>query len=261
MPFPVSLEPFPASELDEVSLSDADLLQEHDDLVDRGRVIASATARHTEYSKFDFRKQYCRTAIALNNRQLLAPAARPKISISYKPAALSDAEKLISNDRQVIDLHWLWCLGYQPERCNGPTYRCIFDPAEFNVERAWAFVSQVGAVKLKVEKLDLAINEQLLLASLRGSEARSEDKAIDVGVQKFRKAISGLNGPTGIDAKRWAMVRKADLIARQDGSEPTAAVVIKVYRWLTADGVTSDAALRKTVTKVQKFAAKLGSAE
>lgn len=257
----IMLASFPETAFGELTNSDEKLFETYCKIVERGRVIESATSRRTEYSNPNFRQIFCRAAIALNQRQLLAPAARPQIAISYNAAKLLDAEKLISNDRQVIDLHWLWRNGYQQARCTGPAYRSIFDPNKFDVERAWAFVSRVGTTKLKVEKLALGIGEQLRLASLRGPAARSESKAINEDVQKFRNAICSLNGPAKINPERWAMVRKADLIAASDGRDkPKAAAVIKIYRWLTADGATSDAALRKTVKKVRAYSEKLGSA-
>lgn len=255
------LAAFPETAFQEVTYSDAQLLAAYREIVKRGRVVRSATSRHTEYSKADFRHIFCRAAIAMNQRQLLAPAARPQITISHSAPLLSDAEKLISNDRQVIDLHWLWCRGYQPVRFAAPSYRSIFNPDKFDCERAWVFVTKVGTTERKAEKLDLDSSDELLLARLRRPSIRDEAEVIDKEVQSFRKAISGINGPAGIALERWAMVRKADLIGASDhGGEPRAAVVIKVYRWLTADRATTDAALRKTVKKVRAYAEKLGSA-
>lgn len=126
------------------------------------------------------RPSLCAISIALNERG--APA--PRIRLMQKPpgfVGLNETDKLLSNDRQVIDLHWLKL--YESLEPKSP-YEKLFEGAALDFGAASNFVAKVGAATTKVAVLRLTERQQLLLATLQTKKVRDRWKAISDGIER-----------------------------------------------------------------------------
>jgi hypothetical protein len=64
-----------------------------------------------EYPYSSIRARFCALSIALNERRVFPPGFRAtrRLKAAPKVAVRAPHESLLSNDLQVIDIHWLWC--------------------------------------------------------------------------------------------------------------------------------------------------------
>lgn len=121
------------------------------------------------------RERFCAYNIALSNRKEKAPYLRPHID-GGKPKLTErkPEHNTLTNDLQVIDLHWLWNDEYQPA---SDKWARIFSDS-FDFQHATRFVTTVGAAKNKAGELGLSRSEMLRLQILRNESARLRFKAI-----------------------------------------------------------------------------------
>ena len=132
----------------------------------------------------DIRVWWCLINVRLNELGLDFPAFRPNRRPAKPAGGYTGDDTLLTNDRQLIDLHWLWHSGspVTPK----PKHRTIFDTrphpetgAEaFDWELAAHFVGRVGAVKTKLEDLKLHEDEQFPLMALRSDAVKQRQADI-----------------------------------------------------------------------------------
>ena len=160
-----------------------------DEIIEALRGIIDSECRTIEAYP-SIRERFCAYNIALNDRNKKAPHLRPHIDGGNPKASERKPEhNILTNDLQIIDLHWLWSDKYQPA---SDKWAGIFG-SSFDFQQANRFVTTVGAVKNKVNELGLSRGEMLPLRILRGESARSRTKAIrdlmDSAKGKIRAAL------------------------------------------------------------------------
>lgn len=122
----------------------------------------------------EIRVEFCALSIEMNRRTLMAPRFRrqpkyPKITSKRRPG-----DDLASNDRQVIDLHWLRCRHFEAACLRAP-YKRLFSGTTFDFDLASEFVSKMGSASDKADEyLALARHEQLELAVIQSDAIRQE---------------------------------------------------------------------------------------
>lgn len=110
------------------------------------------------------RNLFCALSLELNERTLLAPRFRQ----ARRPAKhnfLSDDEKDLSSDRQVIDLHWLHCRKIV-KSISKPEYSHLLQGANFDFDCANRFAAENDKGDTKVRWLKLADEIAWELAAL-----------------------------------------------------------------------------------------------
>lgn len=135
----------------------------------------------------------CAMSIVLNERGLLAPRFRGMRRLQkYKPGkTLTTDETHLSNDRQVIDLHWLWCT--DKSRLNPkPPLGKLFAAEVFDFDQASEFVRTHGAAAEKAARLRLSEEQQLLLAVLHNKEVKKRWQTISEGEETARERITAI---------------------------------------------------------------------
>ncbi len=130
--------------------------------------------------------------LLLNKRKHFAPYFRPMLKPPRLGKAYTEEDKLLSNDRQVIDLHWLWEYA-KGTSINGPTgYKGLCSAENFDWALASKFVEKIGKTKLKAVLLGLSEFEQLTLFSIQDTQTRDRwntiKKAQKEALKKFRSA-------------------------------------------------------------------------
>lgn len=136
----------------------------------------------------EIRHFVCAISLLLNERQHCPPRFRllRKLPQTRPGRTLSDDEKMLSNDRQVIDLHWLWRTNQGNPKKN---WRDVLKTERFNFTLASKFVAKVGSHKNKISELNLLDVEMLQLAALQGDSIRKRWKDIELGADKANPAL------------------------------------------------------------------------
>jgi hypothetical protein len=126
----------------------------------------------------DIRVLWCLITMRLNELGQDCPMFRPNRRPAKPAGGYSGDDTLLTNDRQVIDLHWLWHSGspVTPK----PKHSAICDTrphpesgAEvFDWSLAAHFVGRVGAVTKKLEDLKLHEDDQFPLMALRSDAVK-----------------------------------------------------------------------------------------
>lgn len=191
------------------------------------------------------RERFCAYNIALSNRNEKAPHRRPHINGGKpKPSERKPEHDILTNDLQVIDLHWLWNDGYQPA---SDKWARIFS-SSFDFRHATRFVTTVGATKNKADELGLSRSEMMQLQILRNDAARLRFQTIRdlmnsakskireaLGVQQSRQPCTPLEMSNTCQALLLADldVHTAIKIAKQDfGLNLSQSVMIRRKKWL-----------------------------
>jgi hypothetical protein len=142
-------------------------------------------------SYFEARDELCAISILLNERGDYAPRARgmrvpvaPRKSTTKNPVA----EHALSNDRQVIDLHWLYCR--QLPVIDSPGYEGMLNSGlPFDWHRASNFVNRVGTMEKKANLLGLTEYAQLQLAAIQSKSVSDRWVTIREGLRKQQEVI------------------------------------------------------------------------
>ena len=183
-------------------LADAQLIARLEDLLDR-----HYDDKLRSYSAI--RGEFCALSIEMNIRMLMAPRLRPQPKFPWKASDRKASDELVSNDRQVIDLHWLKCRGFENSKLRAP-YKKLFSDALFDFDLASDFVTKTGRVSVKAEEiLELTRQEQLELAVIQSDSVRREFANLMTG---FTDPKSGKRTP----ARRIAISQRIKTAARKN---------------------------------------------
>jgi hypothetical protein len=181
----------------------------------------------------EIRKRVVLSSIMLNIKGEVAPRFRqmrspaPKIGAFYPPD-----QSLLSNDRQMIDLHWIYC--QELNASNIPGYNGLFDITKpFDLIEATKFVNVAGTAERKSDLLGLPEFEQLQLTSMQSPKVKTRWQTIVKNCERNQSKIKDLF--TGIHSKYKKEtikivpdIYKAILIAR---GSPTHA--LKIFGLMT----------------------------
>src|SRR3954464_879948 len=129
----------------------------------------------------------CAISLELTLRGGCCPGFRPMRKV-LGPKQLSDDEKRLSNDRQVLDLHWLW----RNRRVKGGIYHESLHAEQFSFDWAADFVSRRGSAAQKAKALALAETDQLLLAVIQTRAVAERRRTIQTAIEATWQAIANL---------------------------------------------------------------------
>lgn len=139
-------------------------------LIEYLRDISVKNGKYEPYSVI--RPLVCATSLVLNGRRHCPPRFRQLRSLRKAPrGTVRDAEEsMLSNDRQVIDVHWLWST-----KQGRPTakWRDLLKAERFNFLRTSEFVAVVGKRENKVKELKLTEWEMFQLTTIQTEAVRN----------------------------------------------------------------------------------------
>ena len=166
-------------------------------------------------SYHDIRDAYCAVHLELNNRHAIcsddikAPRFRSRRKVKFRASkgGYLESEKLLSNDAQVIDLHWLYSHGRTD--ANDVKGKGIFSGEAFNFEVASEYVRARGKAEDKAEWLGLDTDEQWALAVIQSSGVREDWKRLSAIIEptsrrlkQKAKRVSSIRG----NEEEWVQV-------------------------------------------------------
>ncbi|GJH34209.1 hypothetical protein CBA19CS91_15650 [Paraburkholderia hospita] len=117
------------------------------------------------------RQQLCAIAIELNRRALDQPQLAPRFRPERRPPydCVTPEQIALSRDRQVIDLHWLWCTGHRTIP-DSRDYVGLLDGDEFDFQLASKFACEKWTLARKAECLRLDAQREWQLAAIQTRE-------------------------------------------------------------------------------------------
>ncbi len=185
-----------------------------EELLDAFAALSDAARSGSSYASL--RPRWCALATVLNERQVLPPVLRAKLSVPVKRKHETKDQTNASNDRQVLDLHWLHCTGFQP--CD-PRWEKILS-GDFDFPGASEFVRTMGSGANKAKTLGLARKDMLLLAVLCDDATRKRQTAIrnqtEDRIGHIRDAMLSAGCRLGCSEKDMANISHALQLADQD---------------------------------------------
>lgn len=135
----------------------------------------SPTAILAKLSKYEFpytelgREKFCILCLALIERGV-APGLLDLPRRWNDPKDLTDEQKTESNDRQVLDIYWLFRQRRASLIPKGTDFRSLFEGETFDFEWASEIVSKKGLARYKADRLTLHRGLELELMVLRTPE-------------------------------------------------------------------------------------------
>lgn len=204
---------------------------------------------------FEVREELCAISILLNERGDYAPRVRgmripisPKKSRSPYPVD----EQALSNDRQVIDLHWLYYRRVVAR--DTPGYEGMLDSKlQFDWLRASSFVNRVGSVEKKASLLGLTEYTQLQLAAIQTKQVSDRWRTIREGLQKQQGMIlSAAHAPSArLDAE--GISRLPDIYLALHVARESPGLATEAYQWIAGKKIN-----RKEMSRRQQWMRRLG---
>lgn len=201
------------------------------------------------FSYSEIRDEVCAINLELNQRQEIAPQFRsmckpPRVSMTK----YNELDSMMSNDRQLIDIHWLWLSYDKNSHIEPPEYKGLLSGKDFDWELAERFVKRVGKTQLKSSLLGLTEFEELMLLSLQRKSTKDRlstiGNAYSDAVGKIRTAALSPKSKFPIDTlENTYQIFRALKIAR--GSPIQAA---RIYTLITTEDID-----QKKVSKIKKW--------
>lgn len=153
------------------------------------------SADHAGSAYKTIRPEYIAVGMILNERRVYPPRFRPVRRMPRRSIAMmwSEDESLLSNDRQVLDLHWLACTGKNIRTCK--KWESLFSSGQLNFDVAARFVTTVGSAENKLKELRLIDEEMWELAVLQTKTMRQrwaelEKRLKESGVAAIRQWLA-----------------------------------------------------------------------
>lgn len=189
---------------------------------------------------FEVRGELCAISILLNERGDYAPRMRSmRVPISRKNSRTTYPadEHALSNDRQVIDLHWLY--RQQVSVIDTPGYEGMLNPEwAFDWLRASNFVNRVGATEKKANLLGLTEYAQLQLAAIQSKAVSDRWGTIREGLRKQQEVIlTSANAPSSrLSAE--VIRRLPDIYLAAGVARGSPGLAAEAYRWIAGGEIS-----------------------
>lgn len=231
-----------------VGVSDSDLTATLDRLLTQRDSDGGLVPYHV------LRRRYCALSEVMNHRGIVPPRFRPKRSIPKLPAGAKHDpnDTLMMRDRQVIDLHWLYCRGKRDQLADRK-YADLFAGDELDFKLAADLATKTWSLNSKVFKvLNLLSYDEWQMAYLRSKE--TDDT--------WRNAFTTMN--TTIDKRLRNQAVKtpslrphiADLkslwVAQKVAGDLGQRVVAEVHGWLSGSAPLAASTLSAKLRRMKR---------
>lgn len=217
-----------------------------------------ACVAHPRY--LEVRDHYCAINTVLNERfdeapkGILSPCFRPRRKAPPPKSIKGEyplAHKQLSNDTQVLDLHWLFCRGVFCSDSDDKLIRAAMDGSDFGFEAASKFAATRGAINNKLSYMNLGNDGQWQLASLQSAVVRAKLKELMSAQSKIRKDLRLLGRCDQYIRGQedcWSWIWAAKNIEQSiigDGKAPAHGRIAKWYQLLTGEHIKRQSVGRK----------------
>lgn len=206
-------------------------------------------------SYLSIRNEYCAISEVMNRNGLLPPRFRPARPLPVPIAGRkpSSDNTLMMLDRQVIDLHWLHCMGKRDRLEDAKEFVELFDGDEFDFDLAGLFAKKGWSPTSKSAKvLNLIEEEQWQMAFLRPKDMdgawrnalTSMHTTIDRRLRECVAKEPGLKSHVG----DWKLLWLADKLVRHLGQK----AIGRMYGWLAGKEALAPATLSAKLKRMRR---------
>lgn len=174
------------------------------EMIERMRTL-SFDRLGSDGKKLDYflvRNELCALSLLLNETGAIAPRFRPMRSLPKESGEYGEygeygpAEATLSNDRQVIDLHWAYSRNMICSQPKG--YAGLCDPAKpFDWDKASQYVRLAGRAARKASMLGLSEEDQLQLGIVQTGAVSKRWGRIQLAVEQNVSQIRSLYSEPG----------------------------------------------------------------
>jgi len=168
------------------------------EMIERMRTL-SFDRLGSDGKKLDYflvRNELCAISLLLNETGAIAPRFRPIRSLPKEPGEYGQAEATLSNDRQVIDLHWAYSRNMICSQPKG--YAGLCDSTKpFDWDKASQYVRLAGRAARKASMLGLSEEDQLQLGIIQTGAVSKRWRRIQLAVEQNVSQIRTLYSEPG----------------------------------------------------------------
>ena len=217
-----------------------------------------------EYLLDNNREKYLAMHIAMNRITLYddeiakSPRFRPTLKVKWRNGGETFplGEKFLSNDTQIIDLHWLHCRGRR--HADDSVAKRVFAPDDFNFDEAEQFVVKKGKAVDKAIMIGLTLDEQWEVNRLHSESIRITYKEIEKQTKKIRQILGNIakrNQHVRGNQEVWEkvyMAREIEKMSMMIKGEPKPTQVTRWYKLVTGKNITRQS-MRQKMRSIHKY--------
>ncbi|RBA23281.1 hypothetical protein [Herminiimonas fonticola] len=227
---------------------------------------SSSTKKLWDYTAI--RSFVCAINLVMNERGLRPPRFRELRKVPFKrrpasfstvkvpgvpnPSLLTPEQELLSSDRKMIDLHWLYAQGKR-DRVKDRTYRDLFDQPEFDFELAAEFLANDWTSEARVNSIfKLTDVEQWQLASLVSNSIQKQWQKIDdqaLNVDRILRNHALIRPQLAADVKDFKYLWVANEIA----GGTSQSLVARVLGWQKGEPPLSASTISAKLKKMKRW--------
>lgn len=217
------------------------------------RLTDSMMQKEAPATYFSGRQAIYAINLTMNQRQQCPPRFRPSCKVPWatKTVPLTPAMILLSNDKKIIDLHWLHSIGKR-DPVHDNEFRDLFKSDQFDFGLASRFVLKSWTTEVRVDKiLGLADVEQWQLASLVTKEVAKYWQVVNDGALKIDKILreAAYRKPQiKDDINDFRLLWIADQICKSSSLQ----LIGSVYEWQTGKRLAKST-LSGKLTRMRKW--------
>lgn len=196
-------------------------------LISKLEIIVNRIAKDVDEQYPECRELYCAIQLQLNKRfakkakGVPSPAFRSRLKYGRKPKG---AAELLSNDTQIIDMHFMHCNGLRT--ASGAHASQAYSGDVFDFDSAYRFALTCGSQNLKLKLLGLSNNPEVQFSLVWLKDKQQRD-AVE-RVKEFERISRGKLEMLGLSNSKvsnnegsWAAVLTAERLCKWFKWEPT----------------------------------------
>lgn len=223
-----------------------------DEMVERMRVLSfdriGFAEKRLEY--FLVRNELCAISLLMNETGAIAPRFRPMRSLPKEPKEYGPAEKTLSNDRQVIDLHWVYSRNMICSQPRG--YAGLCDSARpFDWDKASQYVRLAGRASRKASMLGLSEEDQLQLGIIQTGAVSKRWGRIQLAVEQNVSQIRSIYSEPGSRFPKLRLLIVPQIYMALLIAKGSASMAKQVYPLITGRDEISLDVFKRCVTKLK----------
>lgn len=213
------------------------------------------------------RPYVCAINLVMNERGLKPPRFRESRKVPPKfrppssivrvpgvpnPSLLTPEEALLSSDRKMIDLHWLYAQGKR-DKVKDRNYRDLFDQPEFDFELAAEFLAKDWKTETRANSIfRFAEIEEWQLASLVSQSVQKQWRKIDDQALKVDRILRNhalIRPQLAADVKDFKYLWVANEIT---GGAPQS-LVARVFGWQKGEAPLSASTISAKLKRMKRW--------
>lgn len=198
------------------------------------------------------REDYCAISLAMNARGEVPPKFRFMRPLPRRSSTATPDDTLMMRDRQVIDMHWLHCMGKR-DALPDKNFANLFASDGFDFDLAAVLAAKPWTAEAKAEKvLNLIPHEQLQLAGLRTKAVadawRYAENSVATTIDRRLREQAISTPSLRPHIEDFKQLWLADKMKRDDGL----AAIAEMYAWISGKPRLATSTLSEKLRRMRR---------